>query len=47
MVEYIFALNDDHGLEERGIKPEYPKHSGKAKCEDLVRRCRALAERDS
>ena len=32
--------------EEHGIEPEYPKHSGKAKCEDLVRRCRALAERE-
>lgn len=31
--------------EERGIKPEWPKHLGKAKCEDLVRRCKALAER--
>lgn len=32
--------------EEHGIEPEYPKHIGKAKCEDLVRRCRALAERE-
>lgn len=32
--------------EEHGIEPEYPKHIGKAKCEDLVRRARALAERD-
>ena len=31
--------------ESRGISPKYPKHSGKAKCEDLVRRCRALTER--
>ena len=31
--------------ESRGIRPEYPKHNGKAKCEDIVRRCRALAER--
>ena len=31
--------------ESRGIRLEYPKHSGKAKCEDLVRRCKALAER--
>lgn len=32
--------------EERGIEPEYPKHIGKAKCEDLVRRAKALAERE-
>ena len=32
---------------ERGIVPEYPKHSGKAKCEDLVRRAKKLAERDA
>ena len=32
--------------ESRGISPEYPKHNGKAKCEDIVRRCRALAERE-
>lgn len=25
-----------------GIKPEYPNHRGKAKCEDLVRRCKTL-----
>lgn len=31
--------------EEHGIEPEYPKHIGKAKCEDLVRRAKALAER--
>ena len=29
--------------ESRGISPEYPKHNGKAKCEDIVRRCKALA----
>ena len=29
--------------EEHGIEPEYPKHSGKAKCEDLVRRAKKLA----
>lgn len=33
--------------EEHGIEPEYPKHIGKAKCEDLVRRAKALAERDA
>lgn len=32
--------------ESRGISSEYPKHSGKAKCEDIVRRCRALAGRE-
>ena len=32
--------------ESRGISPEYPKHNGKAKCEDIVRRCKALAERE-
>lgn len=31
--------------EEHGIRPEWPKHSGKAKCADLVRRARALSER--
>lgn len=31
--------------ESRSIITEYPKHCGKAKCEDLVRRARALAER--
>lgn len=31
--------------ESHGIRPKYPKHSGKAKCEDLVRRCKALAGR--
>lgn len=30
--------------ESRGISPEYPKHIGKAKCEDLVRRAKKLAE---
>ncbi|HIR90670.1 MAG TPA: hypothetical protein IAC01_02660 [Candidatus Limicola stercorigallinarum] len=29
--------------ETRGISPEYPKHNGKAKCEDLVRRAKKLA----
>lgn len=29
--------------EEHGIEPEYPKHTGKAKCEDLVRRAKKLA----
>lgn len=29
--------------EEHGIEPEYPKHIGKAKCEDLVRRAKKLA----
>lgn len=29
--------------DEHGIEPEYPKHSGKAKCEDLVRRAKKLA----
>ena len=32
--------------ESRGISPEYPKHIGKAKCEDLVRRAKKLAGRD-
>ena len=29
--------------EEHGIEPEHPKHIGKAKCEDLVRRSKKLA----
>ena len=29
-----------------GIEPKYPNHRGKAKCEDLVRRCKALEERE-
>ena len=32
--------------ESRGIRPEYPKHNGKAKCEDIVRRCREVARRE-
>ena len=33
--------------EEHGIEPEYPKHIGKAKCEDLVRRCKELARKEN
>ena len=43
--EDVMADAKDY-CESRGISSEYPKHSGKAKCEDLVRRCRALAERE-